>query len=130
MVDYRPYEYRDLPGIIALCDAENWPSFPADPERAHRVLTNPGVTAYVALDATRVAGFIYMLSDGEIQAYIAVMAVAANRRRGGIGTRLIQEAFSACGAERIDLLSDADAFYQTLRHRRMSGFRLYPRLAR
>jgi ribosomal protein S18 acetylase RimI-like enzyme len=125
-MDFRPYERRDLPGIIALCEAEQWPSLPADPERAHRILTNPGVTAYVAVDAEQVVGFIYLLSDGELQAYIASMAVAESSRRQGTGTQLIQEAFSACGAERVDLLSAADAFYAQLLHSRLSGFRLYP----
>jgi hypothetical protein len=43
-----------------------------------------------------------------------------------MGTRLIQEAFGACGAQRIDLLSVADGFYEKLVHTRLSGFRLYP----
>jgi ribosomal protein S18 acetylase RimI-like enzyme len=128
-MEYRPYERRDLDGIIALHEAEEWPSFPADPERAHRVLTNPGVTAYVATDANGVAGFIYLLSDGELQAYIANLVVAGDRRRQGVGTRLMQAAFAACGAERADLLSEADEFYDTLIHRKMSGFRLYPPFA-
>ena len=125
-LDYRPYEHQDLSGVIELCEAEGWPSLPADPERAHRILTNPGVTSYVAVDADEVVGFIYLLSDGEVQAFIATMAVASGRRGQGIGTRLIREAFDASGAERIDLLSEADAFYEGLIHRRLSGFRLYP----
>jgi ribosomal protein S18 acetylase RimI-like enzyme len=123
---YRQYEGRDLPGIIALCEAEAWPSLPADARRAHRILTNPGVTCYVAADGERVAGFVCLLSDGEVQAYIATMAVEAGSRGQGIGTRLIQEAFRVCGAERIDLLSGADGFYEKLIHRKVNGFRLYP----
>jgi len=116
---------QDLPGVIALCEAEGWPSLPADPERAHCILTNPGVTTYVAVDG-EVLGFIYLLSDGVLQAYIASMAVAVDHRRRGLGTRLIQEALVACGAQRADLLSTADAFYGALPHRRLSGFRIYP----
>jgi ribosomal protein S18 acetylase RimI-like enzyme len=125
-MEYRRFEARDLPGVIALCEAEGWPSLPADPGRAHRILTNPGVTSYVAVDGDAVAGFIYLLSDGEVQAYIASMAVAAGSRRRGIGTRLVQEAFASCGAQWLDLLSDADDFYEKLLHHRWSGFRLYP----
>jgi ribosomal protein S18 acetylase RimI-like enzyme len=126
---YRPYDRQDLPGIIALCEAEKWPSLPSDPQRAHRIMTNPGVTAYVAVNDEQVAGFIYLLSDGEVQAYIASMAVAADRRGQGTGTRLIREAFAACGAARVDLLSTADAFYEKLLHSSHSGFRLYPPFA-
>jgi hypothetical protein len=44
------YTREHLPGIVALCEAEGWPSFGADPDRAHAVLTAPGVTTAVALD--------------------------------------------------------------------------------
>ena len=129
-MDVRPYQRRDLDGVLSLCRAEGWPSLPADPERAHRILTNPGVSTSVAVEGAAVVGFAYVLSDGEVQAYLASMAVAADHRRGGIGTRLIQEAFGRSGAERLDVLSDADAFYERLLHQRWSGFRLYPPFAR
>lgn len=131
LVEYRPYEADDLPGVLTLCEAEQWPSFPADPARAHRLLTNPGVTSYVADDDDddEIVGFIYLLSDGEIQAYIALMAVSAAKRRQGIGTRLIEAAFAVCGAERVDLLSAADEFYERLNHQRWTGFRLHPPFA-
>lgn len=127
---YRPYERADLADIIGLCEAEGWPSLPADADRAHRILTNPGITTYVAVDAGEVVGFIYLMSDGEVQAYISAMAVDTGCRGQGIGTRLIQEAFATCGAERLDLLSHADGFYETLLHNRVSGFRLYPPFSR
>jgi ribosomal protein S18 acetylase RimI-like enzyme len=129
-VDLRPYERRDLEGVLALCRAEGWPSLPADPARADRILTNPGVTTYVAVDGDAVAGFASVLSDGELQAYLATLVVADDHRRQHLGTRLVQAAFAACGAERLDVLSDADAFYERLVHRRWSGFRLYPPFAR
>lgn len=124
---YRPYESRYLDGVIRLCEAEAWPSLPSDPQRAHRILTNPGVTSYVAVaHRDEVVGFIYLLSDGEVQAYLASMAVARTHRRRGIGTALIRSAFEVCGAERLDLLSIADEFYASLQHQKWSGFRLYP----
>jgi ribosomal protein S18 acetylase RimI-like enzyme len=128
-MEYRPYEREDLSGVLSLCEAEAWPSLPGDPERANRVFTNPGVTTFVAIGRGEVSGFIYVLSDGEVQAYIALMAVAAEYRRQGIGTALIEAAFAACGAERLDLLSAADAFYENLPHQRWSGFRLHPPFA-
>jgi len=140
-MQFRPYERDDLDAVIGLCLAEGWPSIPADHERGHRMLTNPGVTTFVAVDgddaggddprrdADTVVGFINLLSDGEVQAYIATMAVAASHRRRGIGTRLIKEALAASGAQRVDLLSDADDFYRQLVHERWVGFRLYPPIA-
>ena len=102
-------------------------SLPADAVRAHRILTNPGVTTFVAADDTdSVVGFLYLLSDGEVQAYIASMAVASSYRGQGIGTRLVNEAVTASGAQRADLLSDADGFYESLPYVRRTGYRIYP----
>lgn len=74
------YERSHLEGVVALCEAEGWPSYPADPERAHRALTAPGVTAVVAWDDGMVVGFAYLQSDGEIQAHLSNLAVAAAAR--------------------------------------------------
>jgi ribosomal protein S18 acetylase RimI-like enzyme len=127
-VEYREYAEADLPGIIALCEAEGWPSFPEDPARAHRALTAPGVTSVVAIDCTQLIGFAYLLSDGEIQAYLANIAVAATHRRRGIASTLIAEALERGGGLRVDLITEtADDFYASLPYNvRSSGFRIYP----
>jgi GNAT superfamily N-acetyltransferase len=125
-VNVRPYEHGDLEGVFALHVAEGWPSFPSDPVRAHRILTNPGVTSFVAVDDGRVVGFTYMLSDGEIQAFLANIVVAADARKQGVGRQLIAAALRKAGGERIDLLSSADEFYAHLPHHRWAGFRIYP----
>jgi ribosomal protein S18 acetylase RimI-like enzyme len=127
MTAFVTYERSHLSGVVALCQAEGWPSFPADPERAHRALTAPGVTTVVALDGGEVVGFACLQSDGEIQAHLSLIAVDARCRRGGIGRNLIGEALRGAGGERVDLVTDgADAFYAALVHRRMAGYRLYP----
>lgn len=125
-VEIEPYDSRHLTGIVELCEHEGWRSLPADLERAQRILTNPGVTTSVATDGGEVIGFIHLLSDGEVQAYVASMAVAEHRRREGIGRRLIEDALHRSGGERIDLLSCADDFYEALGGRRVFGFRLRP----
>ena len=70
-----------LPGIIQLCADEGWPSFQEDPDRTHRVLTDPGVPTVVALEDDQVVGFAYIQSDGEIQAHLSLIAVAETYRR-------------------------------------------------
>jgi len=121
------YERAHLAGVLALCEAEQWPSFPADPERAHAVLTAPGVTSVVSLDGDRVIGFAYLQSDGHIQAHLSLMAVHRAYRRKGLGRALIEYAAPLTGAQRIDLLTDtAEAFYASFEHRSASGFRIYP----
>jgi ribosomal protein S18 acetylase RimI-like enzyme len=121
------YERAHLPGIIALSEAEAWPSLVADPDRSHAVLTAPGVTTVVALDANLVTGFAYLQSDGHIQAHLSMMAVHRNYRRRGIGRALLEHAFPLTGAQRIDLLTDtAEDFYASFDHRTFTGFRIYP----
>jgi predicted N-acetyltransferase YhbS len=123
-----PFAREHLDGVLALCVTEGWPSLPADPVRALRALTAPGVTTVVALDGADVVGFAQLMSDGEIQAYLALLAVRADRRRSGLGRALVAEALRLAGGQRVDLLSDDDAtpFYERLPHRRRHGFRLYP----
>lgn len=121
------YEHIHLAGVLALCEAEGWPSFPADSERAHAVLTAPGVTSVVALDGELVIGFAYLQSDGHIQAHLSQMAVHRAYRRKGVGRALLEYAAPLTGAQRVDLVTDtAEDFYASFEHRPLSGFRIYP----
>ena len=118
-----------LDGVLRLCVAEGWPSFPEDPERAIRVLKAPGVTTAIALDQGKVVGFAQLFSDGELQAFLANLAVDERSRGQGIGRALVTEVLRLAGGERIDLLSEdqAVAFYESFPNFRKPGFRLYPR---
>jgi len=130
-VEVRPYGRADLEGVIGLCEAEGWPSFPADPARAHRALTAPGVTSVVAVAGGAVVGFAQLLSDGEIQAHLSLIATAAAHRGQGIARRMLTLALNRAGGERIDLVTDsAEDFYAGLAHRRLAGFRIYPPFAK
>lgn len=123
-----PFQSDHLSAILAICEGEGWPSLPADPARAQRVLTAPGVTTVVAIsEEGEVVGFAQLLSDGEIQAYLSTLAVVPDHRGTGIGRDLIESGLRRAGGLRVDLLTEAaDAFYERLRSRRMSGFRVYP----
>lgn len=115
--------------MLRLAAAEGWPSLNEDPERAERALSAPGVTTVVALDEREaVIGFAQLLSDGEIQAYLATIAVDPDFRNRGVGRAMVEEALQLGGGERIDLLTDDEAvgFYETFPHFRKDGFRLYP----
>ncbi|GLZ81753.1 hypothetical protein Afil01_65600 [Actinorhabdospora filicis] len=116
-----------LTGVMALCAAENWPSW-SDPETVTRALTAPGVIALVALDGETVAGFAHALTDGVTTAYLATLVTAADRRGQGIGKRLVAAVFDRCGLSRMDLLAEDDSvgFYASLTHRVKPGFRIYP----
>jgi len=127
-MNYVGFSEEHLPGVLRLCEAEGWPSFPADPARAVRALTAPGVITVVAVEDGQVLGFAQMLTDGEIEAYLSDMAVTAKARRQGVGKKLVEEAFARSGAERVDLLAvdKSEGFYASFDHRTMPGYRIYP----
>jgi ribosomal protein S18 acetylase RimI-like enzyme len=125
-----PYDRSHLGGVLELCTAEGWMAFPSDPDRAHRVLTAPGVTTAVSLDPAtgEVVGFAQLLSDGEIQTYLANLLVDTTRRGEGIARSLLTDVLDRAGGERVSLLSEEDAvgFYAGLAHQTKPGFRIYP----
>lgn len=124
-MEFRQFVPSDLNGIIRLCEQERWPSFPEDLARAERALTAPGVTTVVAVEGEVLAGFAQLMSDGEIQAHLTLIAVDAAFRRRGIGKELITHALKMAGGLRIDLITDSSPeFYASFPHRRMDGFRL------
>jgi len=129
IVDFEP---RHLDGILRLSTAEGWPSFAADPARALRVLTAPGVRTLVAERAGNgeVVGFARALGDGELTAYLAELAVVPELRGQGIGVRLVEVTLARCGAIRLDLLAEpeSEGFYRRLPHREKPGFRVYPKV--
>ena len=131
MVDIRLFRPGDLAGVIALCAAEGWPSFPEDPARALRALTAPGVTTAVAVEGEHVAGFAQLLSDGEIQAHLSLIAVDPAYRRRNLAREMLRLALRRAGGSRIDLITDsAPEFYSALPHRRLEGFRIWPQIDR
>lgn len=125
-----PYDKGHLDGILELCSAEDWPSLPSDPERAHVALSAAGSVTVVALnDDHDVVGFAFAFVDaGRIDAYLSMIAVSSAHRRGGIGRALIEAVLAHSGAARLDLLAEpgSEAFYASLPHREFRGFRVYP----
>jgi len=129
MAEVRRFGPGDLDGVIELCAAEGWPSFPEDPARALRALTAPGVTTVVADEDGRVVGFAQLLSDGEIQAHLSLIAVHPDARRQGLARQMLRLALAEAGGVRIDLITDtAPDFYAALPHRRLDGFRIWPQI--
>ena len=129
MAEVRLFQAGDLDGVVELCAAEGWPSFPEDRARALRALTAPGVTTVVAVEGARLAGFAQLMSDGEIQAHLSLIAVDPAFRRRGIARAMLREALARAGGVRIDLVTDtAPDFYAALPHRRFDGFRIWPQI--
>jgi ribosomal protein S18 acetylase RimI-like enzyme len=97
------------------------------PSSRYRALTAPGVTTVVAVEGEVIAGFAQLMSDGEIQAHLSLIAVDSAYRRRCIAREPIMLAFRSGGGLRIDLITDrAEEFYSSFPHFRLAGFRLYP----
>lgn len=123
--EIRPFAEEYANGVVALAQAEGWPTF-SDAERVTRLLTAPGVVGLVAVDNDKVVGAAQLLTDGH-QAYLAILVVAKDTRGQGIGKRLIEAGFAASKAERMDLLStpESEDFYRRFPHREVTGLRLF-----
>jgi ribosomal protein S18 acetylase RimI-like enzyme len=127
MIEYRAITRPDVPAIMGMCRREGWTSFARDTEPTWAILTAPGVTTLVAVEEGKVLGFVQMQSDGLLQAHLSNILVVPERRRQGIGSQLIREAFARCGAERVDLVTEtAPEFYRSFVHQEWFGFRLHP----
>jgi len=128
-VDVRPFEAEHSPEVARLATTVQWPSL-TDPDVVRRVCTAPGATAFVAVTEGLLVGWAQALGDGVLQSHLSFLAVHPDHRRRGIARALLVATFQSTGTARMDLITDdgpvTDAFYASLAHRRMQGFRLYP----
>lgn len=118
-----PFADEHLSGVIDLFAKERW-SYAEDESRTGRALTAPGSLTLVALASGEIAGIVQVLGDGEIQAFLAILLVAQEHRRTGVAAQLMDEALAQTRGLRLDVISCADAFYEALGFRQVSGFRL------
>ena len=126
------YQPKFLDALLSLCKQEGWISFAANPERAGRAMTGPGVTALVAVereaDDERAVGFAQAVGDGCFGGYLCMLLVDPEARGRGIGKALVERTLVESGVLRLDLLSSdrAMSLYERFPHNRIPGFRLYP----
>lgn len=116
------FEHEHLSEVMGLFATERW-SYAEDQQRTWRALTAPGTLTLVAMVDGRVAGIAQTISDGEVQAFLSILLVAADQRGTGIGRELVREALRRTPCIRLDLISCADPFYQSLGFRPAQGFR-------
>jgi ribosomal protein S18 acetylase RimI-like enzyme len=126
------YEPRFLDALLRLCKQEGWISFAANPERAGRAMTGPGVTALVAVEGAgteqQPLGFSQAVGDGCFGGYLCMLLVDPQARGRGIGKLLVERTLAESGVLRLDLLSSdrAMSLYERFPHNKIPGFRLYP----
>ena len=120
----REFGREHLDGVIGLVDEAGWETYSEDPERTHRALASPGSTTLVALEDGRVAGFVQLQSDGEIQAHLSALLVGEDWRGRGLARTLLRESLERAGGMRIDIVSATEDFYRRLGADERPGFRL------
>lgn len=126
------YEPKFLDALLSLCKSEGWISFAANPDRAGRAMTNPGVTALVAVEegdegTEHPLGFSQAVGDGCFGGYLCMLLVDPAARNRGIGKALVERTLIESGVIRLDLLSSdrAMSLYEGFPHNKFPGFRLY-----
>jgi GNAT superfamily N-acetyltransferase len=111
-------------GVIDLLAAEGWDTYAGDAQRTARALSAPGCTTLLALDGATVVALVQLQSDGEIQAHLSALLVAAPWRQRGLARQLLREALKRAGGIHIDVLTRNQTFYESLGARPRPGFRL------
>jgi len=90
MIVYRPVKKDDYEAVRTFLADNGWAARVSDVEKFRAMLDGADRTV-VALDGTRVVGFARALCDGVSNGYISMLAVHENRRRQGIGRRLVEQ---------------------------------------
>lgn len=104
----RKIEKKDYSQIKQLYQEEEWLSF----LRVDFELAIEHSISLVAYENDKILGFLRALSDGYITIFIGEIIVRKDVRKQGIGKALITAVHSMYPTARIDLISEADQFYQ------------------
>ncbi len=88
MIDYKIYDEAMNNTIIADGFFENWAIYPD--KNKHRQILLRSYRAIVAIDDNKIIGFINIISDGVLSAYIPLLEVIPEYRNRGIGIKLVE----------------------------------------
>ena len=119
-VKIRPQEPSDGPALFQLYAQQGWNSF--SQEVLEQLLT---ASHWLILEQEgQFIGSVRYLTDGLRTIYLCELLVKAEYRCQGYGSLLMAELQRLYPSLRIDLISDADAFYDSLQMRRRGmGYR-------
>ncbi len=88
-VEYKPIVPHDYEAVCQFLSEQGWRSRVQDPIRFGKMMERADRTV-VAWEGARVIGFGRALCDGVSNGYISMLAVAADRRRQGIGKEIVR----------------------------------------
>ena len=122
-VKIRSQEPKDGPVLFQLYSQQGWNSF--SQELLEQLLT---ASHWLIVEQEgQFIGSVRYLTDGLRTVYLCELLVKAEYRRQGYGSQLMTELQRLYPSLRIDLISDADAFYDSLQMRpRGMGYRSKP----
>jgi len=93
-----------------MATSEPWLTLGRSFDACVRVLRDPSLETYVAVDNDGVAGFVVVSMRGELAGYIKSVAVREDVRGRGIGTRLIEFAEARIRREHANVFICASSF--------------------
>ena len=92
-IEFRDLVRNDYEGLREFLSEQGWAERVHDPDRFQTMLDRSD-RAVLALDGDTIVGFARALCDDASNGYISMVAVAANRRRQGIGRKLVERLLS------------------------------------
>ncbi len=118
----RDIRASDIDGIYNLYHLEGWKYF------SKELIDSLSVSSrwVVVEEDNKIIGVARYLTDNNITVFLCEIIVSEENRRRGIGSAIIDEIFNRHVDLRIDVLSDADEFYDSLRFRHLGkAYRKY-----
>lgn len=111
----------DVQQLFDLYQSENWKTF--SKIRIGKLLETS--TYLVAEDSGQIIAFARYLTDGVLTTFLAELLVVPHFRRQGIGKLLIDTVKKQLPENRLELISEADDFYERVGFRKVGqGYRL------
>ncbi len=110
----------------------DWPNPPSPTRHLELLHGSEHVVLARQSDTGRVVGFLTVVGDGILAAYVPLLEVLPEYREQGIGTQLLRRAFEFLGDRyMIDLVCDEELvpFYERLGMQRVAGMALRNRAA-
>lgn len=113
MITYK--QYNETMDSLEIADGffKGWPNPPS--KAVHRNILLNSYMSFVAIEQNRIIGFINVISDGVLSAYIPLLEVVEDYQGQGIGKHLVEEALAATeDLYMIDVACDDDVvpFYK------------------
>lgn len=120
MREVRPASNLDIVQIFELYKYEGWQSFSKS-----KIVELLETSSYLVItEDEKIIAFARYLTDGVMTTFVAEILVSPAFRRQGLGRMLIEEIKNRTHGTRLELISEADGFYEYLGFRKVgTGYR-------